>query len=183
MDKKLIFNNRKYLSSGYAGKIFGYTNDYVARLARQKKVCGKMVGRTWYVEEESFKNFIQNNTAQKNQLHKKLSEKRADELKYFEQSRKLKKIISSFSSGVLLQLKKSSKFFNSVFFKKGLAGAIAFSLVFGIYFYKDTYIAKAGFEKISRGAILAIKAIAEFDTRDFITASVFASKNFTACRA
>jgi len=71
MDKELVFDNKKYLSSRYAGKIFGYTNDYVTRLARQKKVFGKMVGRVWYVEEESFKNFIQNNTAQKNQLYEK----------------------------------------------------------------------------------------------------------------
>src|SRR3989338_3364118 len=164
MDKELVFDNKKYLSSRYAGKIFGYTNDYVTRLARQKKVFGKMVGRVWYVEEESFKNFIQNNTAQKNQLYEKL--------------RKFKKIVSSFSLGISLQLKKSSKIFNSVFFKKGLAGTIAFSLVFGIYFYKDTDIAKAGFEKVSRVAILAINAVAKFDTKEFVVTTVFASKNF-----
>ena len=47
------------LSSVEAGKQFGYTNDYVARLAREKKVQASRVGRQWFVEVTSFEEFVE----------------------------------------------------------------------------------------------------------------------------
>ena len=67
MDKKLVIDNKKYLSSIYAGKISGYTNDYIARLARQRKILGKKIGKTWYIEECSLQDFIKGNKIQKTQ--------------------------------------------------------------------------------------------------------------------
>ncbi len=52
------FENINYISSVEAGKQFGYTNDYVARLAREKKILATRVGRQWFVEAQSVESFI-----------------------------------------------------------------------------------------------------------------------------
>ncbi len=54
-----ISNNTSLtLSATDAGKQFGYTNDYITRLAREKKILAKRVGRQWYVDPVSVENFI-----------------------------------------------------------------------------------------------------------------------------
>jgi len=81
MDPELIFDNKKFLSSRRAGELVGYTNDYVARLARKGKVIGRMVGRTWYVEEESFRDFLSLNIVVKEKRNHELSLERKHEYK------------------------------------------------------------------------------------------------------
>src|SRR5438105_2919245 len=44
-----------YLSSSDAGARYKVTGDYVARLCRQGKVEGMLVGRTWYVSDASLR--------------------------------------------------------------------------------------------------------------------------------
>src|SRR3989344_1510475 len=73
MDDQLFFEAKKYLSSKAAGHEAGYTHDYVSRLARQGKVLGRLVGRTWYVEEKSFKEFLTEHTKAKEAWYEKLS--------------------------------------------------------------------------------------------------------------
>ncbi|MDP6249789.1 MAG: hypothetical protein QGH26_03075, partial [Candidatus Pacebacteria bacterium] len=163
MDNELLFNNKKYFSSGYAGKISGYTNDYVARLARQGKVSGRMVGRTWYVEEKSLNDFVEQNKLQKKQLHKNLSSKRIQDYKYSKSDKEIKKKMQSVLSG----LSKVPELFKYEFVKKTIAVTIALAVVTGGYFVKDTDIAKAGYEKVSNAAILSLNAIAEFDMSEF----------------
>jgi len=46
------------LSATDAGRQFGYTNDYITRLAREKKILATRVGRQWYVDPASIENFI-----------------------------------------------------------------------------------------------------------------------------
>ncbi|MBV22007.1 MAG: hypothetical protein CMI57_00715, partial [Parcubacteria group bacterium] len=191
MDNELLFNNKKYFSSGYAGKISGYTNDYVARLARQGKVSGRMVGRTWYVEEKSLNDFVEQNKLQKKQLHKNLSSKRIQDYKYSKSDKEIKKKMQSVLSGlskvpelyykysksdkeikkkmqsVLSGLSKVPELFKYEFVKKTIAVTIALAVVTGGYFVKDTDIAKAGYEKVSNAAILSLNAIAEFDMSEF----------------
>jgi hypothetical protein len=36
----------------------GYCRDYIARLARQRRIAGRQVGRQWYIEERSFWAFV-----------------------------------------------------------------------------------------------------------------------------
>ena len=165
MDKKLTIDNKKYLSSTHAGKISGYTNDYVARLARQKKVAGKKVGRTWYVEESSLKSFIQNNKIQKTNLHKKLSDKRTNDLKFFERDRKLSEEFQAFKSNVSLASK-------TELFKKSTAFALAIIFVFGGYFVSNTDIAQAGFRKVSQAVVGALDAVSKFNPAEFGISSV-----------
>lgn len=53
--KELKLNGRTYLSTKRAAEITGYTTDYVGQLARGGKVDAQLVGRNWYIEEESIK--------------------------------------------------------------------------------------------------------------------------------
>ena len=160
MDKKLTFNNKKYLSSKYAGEISGYTNDYVARLARQKKVLGKKVGRSWYVEENSLQNFIKDNKVQKTQLHKKLSDKRVNDLKYSQRERQINEDFRKFRSNV-------SSVFKTELFKKSVAFVVAVTFVLGGYIASDTNIAKAGFHRFSQAVVTSLDAVSKFDPARF----------------
>ncbi len=47
-----------YISSVEASKRFGITNDYAAALCRRGKVEGKLVGRLWFVNEESLRAYL-----------------------------------------------------------------------------------------------------------------------------
>jgi hypothetical protein len=53
MIDSILIKDKKYLSSPQAGKLVGYTTDYVGQLCRNKKVESQMIGRTWYVSEDS----------------------------------------------------------------------------------------------------------------------------------
>ncbi len=52
------FKYKNHLSSAEAGKKFGYTHDYIARLAREKKIIATRVGREWFVDGNSLQSFI-----------------------------------------------------------------------------------------------------------------------------
>ncbi|MCX6787351.1 MAG: helix-turn-helix domain-containing protein [Candidatus Kaiserbacteria bacterium] len=41
-----------------AGELFGYTSDYLARLARSGKIAGKRIGHSWFIEKESLARFL-----------------------------------------------------------------------------------------------------------------------------
>ena len=41
-----------------AAELSGYTSDYLARLARSKKISARRVGHTWFVDSESLKSFL-----------------------------------------------------------------------------------------------------------------------------
>ncbi len=51
----LEFEGKKYVSSGRAGMLVGYTKDYVGQLARAGKLEAKVIGRNWYVSEDSIR--------------------------------------------------------------------------------------------------------------------------------
>ena len=53
--KELTLNGRTYLTTKRAAEITGYTTDYVGQLARQGKVDAQLVGRNWYIGEDSIK--------------------------------------------------------------------------------------------------------------------------------
>ena len=53
MNKDFFFEGKEYISASQASKKLGYAQDYVGELARSKKVAGKLIGRTWYVELDS----------------------------------------------------------------------------------------------------------------------------------
>ncbi len=116
MKDKLIFDNKKYFSSRYAGKISGHTNDCVARFCRQGKIDGKKVGRTWYVEEKSLNDFIQENNLKKGQLKRKRSVKMAGRCKDSEKT--ITEVKVSQPQPVVSKTLKLSPIFPNKVFKK-----------------------------------------------------------------
>lgn len=54
---ELTVNKTKYISSKRAAKESGYAQDYIGQLIRQGKLQAERVGRSWYVSEQSLKEF------------------------------------------------------------------------------------------------------------------------------
>ncbi len=67
------------MSAVEAGRQFGYTNDYVARLAREKKVLGTRVGRQWFVDAKSLAVFVENTEEIKRQNAERVRKERLRE--------------------------------------------------------------------------------------------------------
>ena len=68
-----IINGKKFITAVDAGQQFGYTSDYISKLAREGKISGKKIGNAWLVEEKSFSSFIA--------ITKKHEDERREELK------------------------------------------------------------------------------------------------------
>ncbi|MFZ1987917.1 MAG: hypothetical protein WAV21_02710 [Minisyncoccia bacterium] len=52
---ELILDGETYVSSKRAAEITGYAKDYVGQLCREGRIEARLVGRNWYVLEESVK--------------------------------------------------------------------------------------------------------------------------------
>ncbi|MCA9363849.1 hypothetical protein KC727_01360 [Candidatus Kaiserbacteria bacterium] len=48
----LVLNGKKFIKAAVAAQSIGYTTDYVGQLCRSGKVDARLVGRSWYVNEE-----------------------------------------------------------------------------------------------------------------------------------
>jgi len=62
-----------YLSSKEAGKLLGYTHDYISKLCCEGKMSGKQQGRAWYVLKEEVIDFETRHQAEQTQKKAKLS--------------------------------------------------------------------------------------------------------------
>lgn len=51
------FDNVNYVKASAAAKQFGYTSDYIGQLCRAKKISAMLVGRTWFVNLDSIKQY------------------------------------------------------------------------------------------------------------------------------
>jgi hypothetical protein len=58
MNKKIFLNGNTYIGSKDAGKLVGYSYDYVSRLAREGKVIAQKVGQSWFIDPESLQSFV-----------------------------------------------------------------------------------------------------------------------------
>ncbi len=52
----LVVEGEKYVKASSIARDLGYTSDYVGQLCRSGKVEAQLVGRSWYVKEDSIKN-------------------------------------------------------------------------------------------------------------------------------
>lgn len=68
------------LSSVEAGRRFGYTKDYVAKLAREGKITATRIGRQWFVEESSLNDFITKAEQAKREHAERIRQERKVEL-------------------------------------------------------------------------------------------------------
>jgi hypothetical protein len=50
---ELEISGKRYISTRRAAKEYGYHSDYIGQLIRGKKLLGRKVGRSWYVELET----------------------------------------------------------------------------------------------------------------------------------
>ncbi len=74
--EEIVFDGKKYISSKLAAKLTGYAKDYVGQLCREGRVTARLVGRSWYVLEDSIKEHrfgVENSSSKKtiNILNKK----------------------------------------------------------------------------------------------------------------
>src|SRR3989344_5877927 len=53
MKDTLILEGKNYISARRAAKIINYAQDYIGQLCRAGKLDCRMVGRSWFVTEES----------------------------------------------------------------------------------------------------------------------------------
>ncbi|MEZ4103662.1 MAG: helix-turn-helix domain-containing protein [Candidatus Paceibacterota bacterium] len=76
---QIKIKNNTYLSLKEAAKRVPYTRDYLAKLARDKKVLSVQVGRQWFIEPDSLSKFIERvNLEQINRKHKLRSERKRE---------------------------------------------------------------------------------------------------------
>lgn len=55
---ELEISGKRYISARRAAKEYKYHSDYIGQLIRGKKLVGRKVGRSWYVELDSMKAFF-----------------------------------------------------------------------------------------------------------------------------
>lgn len=77
---KILEDNTKFIDARTAGKLVGYSSDYVTRLAREGKIHAVQTGRQWLVDPESLKFFTLTVQAQKRERAKQIREERRAEL-------------------------------------------------------------------------------------------------------
>lgn len=58
--KVLEFGGEKFVKASEIARQFGYTSDYVGQLCRAGKIDAQLVGRSWYVHEDSLKHHKSN---------------------------------------------------------------------------------------------------------------------------
>ena len=54
-ENSITIDGTSYISSSRAASLFGYTKDYVGQLARSGKIKSQLIGRTWYIDEDSIR--------------------------------------------------------------------------------------------------------------------------------
>lgn len=59
MSTSIQIDGTNFLPIKDAAKLVSYTRDYVARLAREEKIVAKQIGRQWFVDTISLKNFAE----------------------------------------------------------------------------------------------------------------------------
>lgn len=86
MSEQVVVGDITYLSSSLVASKFGYSLDYVSRLAREGRVEATRVGKKWFVEPSSVGRFIEESKLKKAKVSAELSATRKRELKNGESS-------------------------------------------------------------------------------------------------
>ena len=50
MNSPIFSDGKEYISASRASKKIGYASDYIGQLCRAKKIPGRLIGRTWYID-------------------------------------------------------------------------------------------------------------------------------------
>lgn len=79
MSTQLEINGISFLPIKDAAKVVSYSRDYVAKLAREEKIVASQIGRQWYVDPLSLKNFAEAAVLEQEVRKQKLSDERKRE--------------------------------------------------------------------------------------------------------
>jgi len=79
MSHQITVNDKTFEPSSLLAEQFNYSVDYISKLAREGKVEATRVGRQWFIERDSLKNFVEAITAKKEADRKRLREERKRE--------------------------------------------------------------------------------------------------------
>lgn len=91
MSTAIEINGIDFVSVKDASKEVSYSRDYLSKLAREGKVNATQVGRQWFVELQSIRNFIENKNLEQEVYRRRLSEERKQEI---EAREKIEEIIT-----------------------------------------------------------------------------------------
>jgi trimeric autotransporter adhesin len=83
----LAEERKQTISSADAALRYGCSKDYIARMCREGKLKGHLLGRNWFIEKDSFKEFLSKKDEQKTEGAQKLAEERKREYLEAKQSR------------------------------------------------------------------------------------------------
>src|SRR3989344_3732454 len=75
----LSFNEKEFISTKEASELSGYGSDYIARLAKTRKLESTRIGKSWFVRRDSLKAFIAGQDKRKGEMSSKLSQARANQ--------------------------------------------------------------------------------------------------------
>lgn len=59
MNSEFFISGKKYISAKRAAKLTGYATDYIGQMCRGGKLDSRMIGRSWFVSEESLLGYKQ----------------------------------------------------------------------------------------------------------------------------
>src|SRR3989344_385549 len=79
MSDEIFFDGRRYISANEAAASADLTRDYIARLCRDGRVAGRRIGKNWYVDHASLKDFLITQEFAKSRRSESLVEERARE--------------------------------------------------------------------------------------------------------
>ena len=76
MSSTLSVNHEEYQTSAEIARRFGYTKDYVTKLAREEKIEARQVGRQWFIDPDAFAEFFIAKEVEKHQRSEQLRKER-----------------------------------------------------------------------------------------------------------
>lgn len=76
MSKNLDIDGVRFESSASVAQRFNYTQDYIGKLAREGKIVASKIDRFWFIEVDSFEQFLNQTACEKVQRSNKLRRER-----------------------------------------------------------------------------------------------------------
>jgi len=129
MTGALEINGKKMLGVKEAAKAVSYSRDHITRLARENKIVATHIGRNWYIDIASLKNYEEVSHAEQEIKKRHLSDERRRELQVKEvlrlkslarakKSKASKKLATAFASFALFSGLVSGVWLNNTFANK-----------------------------------------------------------------
>jgi excisionase family DNA binding protein len=84
-----------FISAAEAGKLVGYTGDYISKLAREGKIDATRVGRQWMVSPKSVKDYVVKTEVEKKERSIAIRQERKEEQQMFADGDEPRNILSN----------------------------------------------------------------------------------------